>query len=552
MRMKMDCNNIAEVLDRHVAVGKGDEVAIHFYDKQQTFRDQQKISTNIAAHFQKMEKYGNTLAFLLPDGLEIYNTYLACFRTGLIAVPINWRNSAREQTVILSQTQSRVLIIDDSRVDDLCMIDIDSTRVEIIIVLGNERKAKVDSSKDIIYCNSFDEVLRQRDSIHKICILNYQLLLDNTEGLVLERMPEVSMKSKALILYTSGSTGNPKGVLHCQQGLLDCGTTCVNALLLEESKPSKTLLCATAQHGLGIFTQIGFLRRGDTFYFTGSVNTQTLVTEANRIKPTHLTCLTSAFHLFVNSPDIAEDVLSTLQLAMTGGDMVSKQVRKTFYKKFKNGLLNVMYGSTEIGICLGNVSTDVDDISLGTFPKGYDIIIVDDNGQELANGSIGEIAIKSYCSFLEYFRNETATNAAFTSSGYYRSGDLGFIDENGKFHFHGRTKFTMKYKGSMIYVVDVEEGVLTHPNVEEVAAVGLRHEMYGEVPCCFVSMQIDPTTGKRYEITQDEMQSYLRNGQLAEYKVPQKIIFLDELPKGKTGKVDRIMLKGILNDSAGA
>eukprot|EP01135_Chromosphaera_perkinsii_P005950 Nk52_evm7s374 gene=Nk52_evmTU7s374 len=550
--MVMD-QSIAGLLDEWIDKGFGDKVAINYFGKTQTFSEQRKVCTNIAAHFQRLSPVGEPIGLLLRDGLEIFATYLACYKSGTINVPINPRNSAREVTNVLAQSTPKVLVIHESRLDCLNKVDLDHTNVDVVLVFGKWDNFSPSTKREVKKCESFEQLLQERGDGRVAC-LPFEHVLQNTAGLDFTPMPEVTEDSYSLIMFTSGSTGNPKGVLHTQKNMRHGNVWFRECMGFEQGSANDKSICLTcvaSEHSSGVWTHAAMLYLGMTWYFVGSVSCEKFVEAVNEYCPTHILGLTAQFQMMITSPKLKEEALKNVRIGVAGGDTVTSTLKETFYKK-TGAVLVILYGSTESSVNSINMDKDPKNLSIGLPTDGCDVKILNhETGEEVPDGTVGEMLVKYPAMFVKYFNNPEATEKALTKDGYYKTGDLVCRKPNGYMDFCGRIKHMIKYKTLTIYASDVEEAVLTHPHVRECAAVGKDDKDYGELPCCFVSPKDDPETHKPFDISEEKLLSYLGNDMLADYKIPRKIVVMDELPKGKTGKIDRLLMKKLINGEEG-
>ena len=539
---------LGELVDRVANhPGWGSRLAVIYRGESITFKEQNSQASVIAAYLQQLTKIGDRVGILLHDSLEIFTAYIACYKAGVIACPINWQNTSREIGNVLLQAKPCVFIIDESRMKDLERVNLNETTVNVVFVFGQCKHTPSYSwatpPDGSLLSTSLSEILKER--ANRTVYADFKgVVLDNSAGLSFTPSPFVNGDTDAVMMFTSGSTGNPKGVVHSHKTLLAMDKWFAKVMGWEDGYKDdyKHLLCVTSQHSIGVFGQVSMIQNACPCYFGGALGPAEFVELVNELLPTHIFGLTSKFQMMINSSDISAEALQTLKRGVAGGDTVTSGLKRVFFEK-TGCILAIAYGSTEAGVNTCNVCDDPDNLSIGLPEEGHFIKIVDlETGEEIEDGKVGEMLIKSNCMFRKYYGNPKGTSEVLLELGWYKTGDLAYIGGDGFLHYCGRIKHMIKYDSKQIYSSDVEEAVVAHPFVRECGAVGKSDPTYGEIPCCFISLKTDPHTGHPHKLTQPELQSYLRNF-LASYKIPQQVVIMKELPKGLTGKIDRLKMK---------
>jgi long-chain acyl-CoA synthetase len=236
------------------------------------------------------------------------------------------------------------------------------------------------------------------------------------------------------------------------------------------------------------------------------------------------------------------DVSST-RIGMSGGDTVPVKLQERFQELFGVPLWE-LYGMTETVPATSNVEGAMRAGSVGRPVPGVRTRVLDLSGRELAEGETGEIAIHSPSNFVGYWGDEANTSATLVD-GWVLTGDLGRRDQDGYYWFDGRKKEIIIRCGSNISPQEVEEALYGHPAVLEAGVIGVPHEIYGEVVVACVALKDGKMAGE------EELCAFMRT-RLADYKVPERIVFLSELPKNVTGKVQRRALKELAGVTARA
>ncbi len=226
--------------------------------------------------------------------------------------------------------------------------------------------------------------------------------------------------------------------------------------------------------------------------------------------------------------------ISSLKLVISAGAPLSEHIFRAFHSKF--GIYpRQLYGSTETGVISINLGDSIEERfgSVGRAVKNVEVLILDDNGQEVQSGQVGEIAVKSPSMTTGYYGLPEETAAVF-KNGYYFTGDLGRIDPKGYIYIVGRKKLFINISGNKVDPGEVENVLTSHPLVKEAAVLGVSDDKGGELVKSVLVTEDDVESGEIMEYCSDR---------LAGYKVPRIVEFVNELPRSPSGKVLRERLK---------
>jgi len=373
------------------------------------------------------------------------------------------------------------------------------------------------------------------------------------DGDTAERMlGELGPNDLATILYTSGSTGNPKGAYSDHLGVVSGVFNYVAQTVLVLNILTERNEAPTAQPSALIAVPL--------FHVTGEIPVmlqsfalgRKLVlmpkwdaTEALRLmdkeKITYFTGVPLMTYELAMHPDRDKYDLSQCKTFAAGGAPRPPEHVRKIREAFHDGYPVLGYGLTETNaVGCGNLNENyiAKPGSTGLPSKPLvDLAILDDDGKVLPSPSVGEISIRSVCNILGYWRNEEATRAAFTGDGYFRTGDVGYLDADGYLFIVDRKKDIIIRGGENISCIEVEEAIYTHPDVAECTVFGLPDERLGEIPAAVYY----PHPGR--ELTPEALRDHLRE-RVAAFKVPQYIWQSREpLPRLGTEKVDKRSVK---------
>ncbi len=340
----------------------------------------------------------------------------------------------------------------------------------------------------------------------------------------------------ALIAYTSGTTGRAKGAVHTHASLSANCDAILNAWHWTESDRLLLMLPLFHVHGLGVGVH-GTIRSGASLELHPRFDAEIAL---QRMNDPAITLFFGVPTMYVRLIEVArrsEVPKHHIRLFVSGSAPLSPQTFADFAALFGQQILE-RYGMTETGMNLTNpYYGERRPGSVGIPFPGQEARIVDrTTGQPLPAGQIGEIQVRGPHLFQGYWRNPTATAAVFTADGWFNTGDLGFVDDDGYFHITGRSRELIISGGFNIYPREVEEVLSQHPAVVECAVYGQPDPDLGEIPVAAVVTNGQP-------VTADELIEHCRQ-YLAAYKRPRRIRFVNALPRNALGKVQRHLLAG--------
>jgi long-chain acyl-CoA synthetase len=348
-------------------------------------------------------------------------------------------------------------------------------------------------------------------------------------------LPEVDPKQPAVILYTSGTTARPKGVTHTHRTLFET----VRLLTPDPVGNGDTILVITQMmHASGLsLGLLPTLHQGATAVLLQTFQPAAALDFIERFRCTFTVALPAMLRLVVEEQARSPRDVSSLRTVVAGGDTVPVALQGRFHDLFGIEVREV-YGMTETAPVTLNPSAAIRTGSIGPAVSEVAIRLVNLDGSDVGVGETGEILVCSAGNCVGYWNDPTGT-ARLLDEGWLRTGDLASRDSDGYYWFKGRLKQLIIRGGSNISPQEVEEALYQHPAVLEAGVIGASHSMYGEIPVAFVVLRAG------HSLTEDQLRTHACE-LLADYKVPERILFAAELPKGLTGKVDRRSLRDIL------
>ena len=445
---------------------------------------------------------GDRVALLLPNGNEFLETLFACARLGAIAVPINFRLSPAEVEFILGDCGAQVLVYHPQFTPLVAPIRPNTPLAHAFYVPGSGEPMPGD--------------------------VNYEQALATAQPPA-QRTP-VTQSDPHLMMYTSGTTGRPKGAL------LSHGNTTWNAfnLLLSEAglhSDDIVLTVAPLFHigGLNIHT-LPALYKGAKVVLHPHFSPADTLRLVQRERVSMLFLVPAMWLAISQMPDIDQYDLSSLRVLMSGGAPCPITVIEFFQKRglcFLEG-----FGMTETApnACfLGSRDALRKNGSVGKPLTHVQMRIVDANDQDVRQGETGELVLRGPNIFVGYWSRPEATAEAFRN-GWFHSGDLARQDEEGFYYIVDRIKDMLISGGENVYPTEVEQVIYRHPAVREAAVIGVPDQKWGEVPMLVVALH------EGAQLTLEEVRAFCE-GKLAHFKIPKQMMIVPALPRTATGKV---------------
>jgi fatty-acyl-CoA synthase len=494
-----------------------------FGDRRCTYAqiDQQSSALAAALHELGIEA-GDRMALTLPNWPEFIVATFAAAKLGAVIVPLNPRFTTPELQYMLRHSETAVVVTAENweRVDYLA-------RYEGFLA----------SLPDLQYVVSVgEEDLWYDDRIHQ-----FEDLVSSGEGRDFPRH-QGSADELFAILYTSGTMGKPKGVALTHGNLLTTAASTSDALALTSSDVVFGL--NTLFNVFGLSTGVlGTMMAGGTLVLQDHDDTTQALELLEREKVTVYHGVPTNYVLALRSEERAGIDLSSLRTGIVAGAPAPEELVARVRRELVPDL-RIGYGLTEtsetVALTRGDDPPGKQLTTVGRPLPGVDIRVLDVDGSVLPVESVGEIAVRGECVMQGYYRQPGETALAFTRDGYFLTGDLGMLDEEGYLHVLGRRKEMIIRGGFNVYPREVEDRLHAHPAVLDVAVVGLPDEILGEMSCaCIVPVEGAIVTG-------EEIKDFCREV-LADYKVPDLVRFLDGFPMTGSGKVRRVELARMIS-----
>jgi fatty-acyl-CoA synthase len=446
---------------------------------------------------------GDRVAILAANHPDYLVLLYACARLGALLLPLNWRLAVPEQLFILADASAKVLLVQEAFAALAAPLREKQPQIRVIR-LGEE------ASRD-----TFDELLAQ--------------------GRGDERNPHIDVTSPLLLVYTSGTTGRPRGAVLRQEALLWNALMSQHMHDLTASDHVLTVLPLFHVGGLNIQTTPA-LHIGATVTLHARFAADATLAALAVERPSLLVLVPATIQALIEHPRWGATDLSSLRAVTTGSTQVPQALVDALTARGVPVLQ--VYGSTETSpiAIYTRIGGDLSRLgSTGLPGLCCEARIVDESGCDVPHGKAGEVVVRGPNVFFEYWGNPAATSEALRE-GWYFSGDVGTRDADGYFTIHDRKKNMIISGGENIYPAEIERVLNEHPAIAEAAVIGRPDPRWQEVPVAYLVRKEAAT------VSADEITTHAA-AQLARFKVPREIIFVDTLPRNALGKVQHFLLR---------
>ena len=513
----------------------GDREALLFQDRRWSFAQLAKSIDRVAKGFLELGvRPGEKVSLWVPNRPEFIHLFFGLAKIGAVVVPVNTLLRTADAAYLLKQSDSSTLIT----VDRSGLINYLEMVGKMLPGLGEEDS----SSLSIPEFPDLKRVVLLSDGEHR-GTQSYSAILQQGEGVgdsdLQDRAKAVDPDDTVFIMYTSGTTGFPKGVKHCHNVIRNITD---QANRFAATPEDVILMYLPLFHAFGLYegpllSFISGARQVLTERFDASESLALIEEE----RATMMHGFDTHFKDLIEQQEREPMDLRSLRTGLLGAGMsnslpVASKAHDVLCSGFVSG-----FGMSEIGVgaCLSFLtSTKEQRCEASGYPSpGYEIKIIDPKtGEEQPTGEPGEILVRGYMVMQGYYNKPEETAKAIDSRGWFHTGDMGVMRSDGHLRFFGRFKEMLKTGGENVDPMEVEAYLLGHPAVHQVAIVGYPDDRLAEVGVAFI--QIKPGSS----LTEADVIGYCK-GSIATFKIPRFVVFTDEYPMTASGKIKKIVLK---------
>jgi long-chain acyl-CoA synthetase len=500
--------NLATLAERNLAE-YGDYDRLHFEGRTYTNRELYEHSRRLATALSRLGLGPeDKVVVMMPNCPEVFVCYPAIWRAGMTAIPVLFLLESHELRYIVENSGARAIVTSP---------EIHHKVADALVGLGRDVHVITTGGPALSPpgCLSFDELVSRHEPMTTI----------------VPREPH----DVATILYTSGTTGQPKGVMQTHHNLYANAMNSWNTATSRD-RGETSLLVLPLAHSFGLGVLVGGYLFGGRAVLMRWFNPEEALSLIQKHRVKSMAGVPTMFVYMMMHPKAGDyDTSSVTRWLVGAAPMPTEQLRE-FERRF-GGMMLVGYGLTEScpGIAVEREAMPRKPGSTGIPMEGVHVRIVDDDGKDLPRGKIGEVIARGENISPGYYGNAAATAETFRD-GWLFTGDMGYLDDDGYLFIVERKKDLVIRGGFNVYPKDVEEVIYRHPAVKEAAVVGVPDLRMGEEVCAYVVTRDGATVSAEDLILHCQ-------ANLAKYKTPRYVEFVDALPKTNIGKIQKKELR---------
>ena len=529
----------------HRVQESADQPFLHSFAESTTFgevdRQAQALAAQLAADGVTA---GDRVALYTQNDPVFAVGVIAAWKLGAVGVPINPMNTARELGYHLRDSGAVALVTLPTLWDDVAAEVVADTSVRVAVIGRFRRWVDEEGSlRDEAVEAAVDSAAAAPDGVR---LLSLDAVTDGdgqpAGASAAVSRPQLGPDDPALLTYTSGTTGNPKGAINTHGNIAFNAETYVQMGGMETGQG--ILAVAPLFHITGSVGHLAYgIRGGHPLVLSHRFHPIAVLESIRRWRPTFTIGAITALMAIADSPHLQDGDLDSLEVIYTGGAPVAPSLSdrlEKVYGSYIHGAYGLSESASPLTVVLRGERAPVDpesgSLSVGKAVYDTQLRIVGESGEDLADGEYGEIWARGPQITTGYWENPEATAAEITEGGFFHTGDVAFRDADGWIYLVDRKKDMINASGYKVWPREVEGVLYDHPAVSEAAVVGVADDYRGESVAAYVTLKAGQSA------TPEELTEHCRE-QLSAYKIPRSIGVLDEMPKTATGKILRRMLR---------
>ncbi|MCG8349112.1 MAG: benzoate-CoA ligase family protein [Chloroflexales bacterium] len=505
--------NVVDILEHNLAA-RADKVALYSVERTMTFREVQDEVNQVGNALKSLGiRFGETVAILAPDSAEWVTTFFGVMKIGAIALGLNTLLKAHEYAYMLRDSCARAIVVHAALLPAITAIRDQAPDLDHVIVLGAHNHPEYLCFETWIGEHS-TELAATPTHRDDFCALN----------------------------YSSGTTGEPKGILHAHKDYPIIAQLWGRQVLgLREDDRTFAVAKLFFTFGTGGNLMFPWSVGASCVLFSGSPRDPLQVlTMIQRFKPTILYNAPTGYAAALTQDSFADYDLSSLRLCVSAGEALPAPIWHAWKERTGLDIIDGI-GSTEvIHIFISNRPDDIRPGSSGKPVPGFAVRLIDEQGSDVPPGEIGNLLVKGPCTALSYLHQYEKSRQTFRGEWLF-TGDKYFADADGYYWHAGRSDDMLKVGGIWVSPMEVESMLIRHPAVLECAVIGRPDQSDLIKPYAFVALKSGHAPSAALE---QELIAYCRE-HMAEFKRPRWVTFVEELPKTATGKIQRFKLRAL-------
>jgi long-chain acyl-CoA synthetase len=497
--------NVSNIIKRHVTENP-EKTAIIFGERRISYSELDRLINRAAEGFTNLGlKQGDVLSLFLPSLPELIIAYMGSVRAGVTLNLVNAMLQKTEVAYILNDCSSRAVLSDEKRLPIIEALRPEVSSLTDVILLEEQDGGPYPSFRSMLASGSGDfDAPTTKDS--DLCHL----------------------------MYTSGTTGWPKGVMATHLNIWHNSSEFGKVHFTSED----TIMVATPIfHCWGLINgTLGMLSKGGTVITVERFYPDQTLYDIERLKPTVFQGVPPMYNLMLKDPERDMRDISSVVFCLSAATKMPENLIRQIEEKLGWRYAEA-WGLTEVS-CVGSTSPYTE-TRIGSCGRGMDdavLKVVDEKGNILPPGEQGELCVKGTCVTNGYLNKPDVTAKVFDSEGWFYSGDIAYMDDDGYAYIVDRKKDMINVGGEKVFPSEVEDMMIEHPKIKDLVIVGIPDDLKGEVPKAFIQLK------EGEKATAEEIREYCRS-RMAPYKVPVAVSFLREIPRSAAGKALRRQLR---------